>query len=103
MNWMKVAMTVDDIKFCKHMSLQDEFEKAFMLTMAPQDAAMFQNDSSFGEYGYYFSPGAAAIFSVQLEIWNAIKCESPPSEETSLLVGHSDARDILLEKKVTAD
>ena len=95
MSWMRVLLTRDDVNAGKHIRLQDAFEQVFLTTVAPKEAAMFENDPSVDEYGYYFSPEAAEIFAATLDEFNASQCDAPPRAGTSLLVGHSDAWDLL--------
>ena len=95
MSWKRVLLTRDDINAGKHIRLQDAFEQAFLAAVAPKDAAMFENDPNHDEYGYYFSPAAADIFGVTLAAFNASESHAPPLADTSLLVGHADAWDML--------
>ncbi len=96
MIWKCVMLTRDDINAGKHTRLQDAFEQAMLTTGAPKAAAMFQNDPTYDEHGYYFSPGAVEIFSSTLGAYDAIECSSPPRAGTSLLVGDLvDAWDLL--------
>ena len=95
MRWMSVMLTRDDIRAGKHTRLQNDFEKALLKTAAPKAAAMFVNDLSYYESGYYFSPGAVEIFAATLETFNARECGTPPRTGTSLLIGYSDAWDML--------
>ncbi len=95
MGWMKIKMTVKDVMTGRHIDLQDAFTEVFMATMAPMEAAVFVNSPTLDDYDMYFSPGAAAIFGLQLEAYDATKSVVPPQEDTSLLVGHADAWDML--------
>ncbi len=91
MNWKLVTLNRDDINSSRHVSLQEAFENVFMAASAPMAAAMFENDPSHDEYGYYFSPRAVAIFGIDLDANSAEPCLPPPRTNTSLLVGHADA------------
>ena len=95
MSWMCVMLNRDDIRAGKHIRLQNDFEQVILKTLAPKAAAMFEYDPSYYEFGYYFSPGAVEIFAATLETFNARECGTPPRTGTSLLVGHSDAWDML--------
>ncbi len=87
MSWMRVLLNRDDINAGKHIRLQDAFEQAMLTTGAPKAAAMFQNNPSDDEYGFYFTPDAAEIFSAALETFDASECDAPPRAGTSLMVG----------------
>lgn len=88
-------MSTNDILANRHAQLQDAFEKMFMDTVAPEDAAMFENAPSPDEHCFYFSPGAVTIFGPILKSYGATECEAPPRGGTSLLVGHAGAWDML--------
>ena len=87
MSWKRVLLTRDDITAGKHIRLQNAFEQAFLTAAGPKGAAMFENDPSHDEYGYYFSPGAVEIFSPTLGAFDASECGAPPRAGTSLMVG----------------
>ena len=96
MSWKRVLLTRDDINAGKHIRLQDAFQQAFLAAGGPRAAAMFQNDPSDDEYGYYFSPEAVGIFSPTLGAFDASECGAPPRAETSLLFGEEGTWDLLL-------
>jgi|SaaInlStandDraft_2_1057019.scaffolds.fasta_scaffold384648_1 hypothetical protein len=96
MTWMRVVIGVDDLAAKKATHLQDEFETEFANLAGPKGAAMFENSPSCNEHVFYFSPDAAAIFSLLLKVYDAAECKSPPTEGTTLLVGNSDASEALL-------
>ncbi len=95
MSWMRVMLTRDDINAGKHIRLQDAFEQVFLAAGRPKAAAMFQNDPSDDEYGYYFSPEAARIFAATLGEFKASECDAPPRAKTSLLFGEEGTWDLL--------
>jgi hypothetical protein len=95
MSWKRVLLTRDDINAGKHIRLQDDFEQAFLAAGGPKAAAMFQNDPSDDEYGFYFTPAAVEIFSAALGTLNATECDAPPRAKTSLLFGEEGTWDLL--------
>ena len=95
MRWKRVLLTRDDINAGKHIRLQDAFEQAFLAAGGPKAAAMFQNDPSDDEYGFYFTPAAVEIFSVALGTFTATECDAPPRAKTSLLFGEEETWDLL--------
>lgn len=95
MNWKKVSISSKDVISGKHVQLQNLYEEVFLATKAPRDAAVFENSPTYDECVYYFSPGAVAIFDSILRAYEAVPCAAPPRAETSLIVGHSDAWDML--------
>ena len=103
MIWMRVMLTRDDILTGEHVRLQNAFEEAFMAAGGPKAAAMFQNDPSDDEYGFYFSPTAVEIFAATLEAFNARECGAPPQNGTSLSFGDLDVWDILSASFIAAE
>ena len=95
MSWMRVLLNRDDINAGKHIRLQDAFQQAFLAAGGPKAAAMFQNDPSDDEYGFYFTPAAVEIFSAALGALNATECDAPPRAKTSLLFGEEGTWDLL--------
>ena len=95
MSWMCVILTRYEIKLEKHIRLQDAFEQAFLAAGGPNAAAMFQNDPSDDEYGFYFTPAAVEIFSAALGTLNATECDAPPRAKTSLLFGEEGTWDLV--------
>ncbi len=95
MSWKRVLLTRDDINAGKHIRLHDAFQQAFLAAGGPRAAAMFQNDPSDDEYGYYFSPEAVEIFSPTLGAFDASECDAPPRAKTSLLFGEEGTWDLL--------
>ncbi len=67
MTWMCVMLTRYEIKLDKHIRLQDTFQQAFLEAGGPKAAAMFQNDPSDDEYGFYFTPGLKATLDPPIE------------------------------------
>jgi hypothetical protein len=88
-------MSSKDVALRKHIRLQDLFERVFVARATPTNAAMFANDPSHKEFGFYFSPEAVRIFDLILETFGAAECDAPPKSETSLLVGHRNAWQML--------
>ncbi len=95
MSWKRVLLTRDDINAGKHIRLQDAFQQTFLAAGGPKAAAMFQNDPSDDEYGYYFTPAAVEIFSAALGTLTATECDAPPHAKTSLLFGEEGTWDLL--------
>ena len=95
MRWKRVLLTRDDINAGKHNRLQDAFGQAFLAAGGPKAAAMFQNDPSDNEYGFYFTPAAVEIFSTALDAFSATESDAPPRAETSLLFGEEETWDLL--------
>ncbi len=103
MSWKRVLLTRNDIKLGKHSRLQDAFQQAFLAARGPKAAAMFQNNPSDDEYGFYFSPAAVEIFAATLEAFNARECGAPPRDGTSLSFGDLDVWDILSASFIAAN
>ena len=103
MRWKRVLLTRDDINAGKDIRLQDAFQQAFLAAGGPKAAAMFQNDPSHDEYGFYFSPAAVEIFAATLEAFNARECGAPPRDGSSLSFGDLDVWDILSASFIAAD
>ena len=95
MSWKRVLLTRDDINAGKHIRLQDAFGQAFLAAGGPKAAAMFQNNPSDDEYGFYFTPAAVEIFAATLGEFDASECDAPPRAETSLLFGEERTWDLL--------
>jgi hypothetical protein len=99
-NWYKVAFPASEIASGgKANALQQAFETFFTQHHAPLNAALFTSrDARVTNYFYYFSPGAADIAKPLIESYGGVPT-SPPilSDDTILLVGHSDARQNLLQ------
>ena len=95
MTWMCVMLTRDEVKLEKHIRLRDAFQQAFLAAGGPKAAAMFQNDSSDDEFGFYFTPAAVEIFSAALGTLTATECDAPPRAKTSLMFGEEGTWDLL--------
>lgn len=79
--------------------MQDAFEALFRIHGAPSNAALFtSHDDRFEKYFFYFSPGAAEIARSLVEGYSGVPCSAPVRDEHTpvLLVGHPDAREVLL-------
>ncbi len=74
----KITMPcVESGVFGQGKGVQDAFAKIFLAANAPRNAAMFRRRSDDLEtYDYYFSPDAAAIASILLEINGAVRCQA---------------------------
>ena len=97
MTWEKVTLTATQIAEQKAlMNIQDRFEQLFIAAGGPKEMALF------GDKGYekdtisvYFSPGCRTICEALIALHKAEACEAPAKEDVALLVGHSDAWDLL--------
>lgn len=88
--WRKIEIGVHSGTAVVWKSIQDSFEAAFIVTGAPERAAMYFSSEPGGPVTLYFSPGASAIFSGG--DWGAQPCARP--RWAGLLVGHDSARDL---------
>jgi hypothetical protein len=99
MAWYKVSLSHEDIAAGKQMELKTAFIEVFKAHDVPRNAAMLQSrDSSIHEY--YFSPGAASIFLLNIASYSGIECPAPARADVKLLVGHSGAEDIAFAKAI---
>jgi hypothetical protein len=96
--WYKVMFPASETGVGgKAVSMQDVFEKLFITNAAPADAAVFTNhDESFDNHYYYFSPGAARIAYGLIQAYSGNECSAPLRGEVNLVVGHSQAPELLL-------
>jgi hypothetical protein len=96
MSWKMVKMSDADVSRQQPYRLQTQFSAVFTTALAPKDAAMFGNKNpKQDDHIFYFSPKAAEIFSLLLAAFSPVDCAAPLRESVSLLVGHSDAFDML--------
>jgi len=93
MSWYKVVMTSQDISAQRDSQLVEAFKQVFIGSKFPQDAALFSNDSHYGEdLIYYFSPGAVRIGASLIQLHSGIPCEEPPRDSLFIL-GHESFRE----------
>jgi hypothetical protein len=90
MSWMKVTMSHKVANAGGHKRVMDAFDAALMAAGNPENAALFSNRPTEKDCVFYFSPGAVNIFSSQLVLMDAEKCEAPPSVGTISLIGNGD-------------
>jgi hypothetical protein len=92
--WQMVTIDRDGDETNQWQRLQDSFEKVFLASGGPHNAAMYSDrERDLSKTTLYFSPGAVAIFGTTLTLHDGQRCERPSSDDVSLLVGHDDARD----------
>lgn len=97
MSWYMVSLTSADISTHKDVKMQEAFEALFMANRAPADAAMFGASTPGNpNVDFYFSPGGAALASSLIASYGGTSC-SRPTVPVSLLVGHADASERLLQ------
>ena len=90
-SWYAITFSRDDILAHKHITVQREFERLFMLSRAGKDAAMFSNVDPTEDTRYYLSPKATRFSMDLIKGWSGQPCEPPNPADLVLLVGHSDA------------
>jgi hypothetical protein len=93
--WMKITMPKAQADSGGYSQMQIAFDAAFMAAGGPRSAALFSNSLLASDCVFYFSPGAAAIFSAQLALMGAQACERPSPEGLISLVGNGDSFDLL--------
>jgi len=93
MSWKRVTLTNQDIMASKHMRLQDEFAKIFMLKGAPAAAVMYGAMKVRDRGNYYFTPAAAAFAGNLLHSYGAVDCEEPDVRSLATLVKNSTGGD----------
>ena len=75
--------------------LQDVFDTAWTLAGTPKSAALFLREPEKSEPEYYLSPGAGPFFGGVIKMREGQLCSAPPRSGTILLVGHTEAFDML--------
>jgi hypothetical protein len=89
MPWKKVTLTREEIMASKHMRLQEEFTKIFMLKGAPAAAAMYCTMGQRDRGNYYFTPAAATLARNLLRSFRAVDCAAPDVRSLAVLVKNS--------------
>ena len=90
MGWMCITLSSADLDAGRDKQIFDAFDAAFTKAGAPETTAMFERQPTPDECVYYFSPGAADIFSESLAPFGAKECEAPPRAGSSLSIGSGD-------------
>jgi hypothetical protein len=96
--WYKVTLPLEETGTGgKAALLQKSFEVVFVAHKGPEDAALFtDHDERFYNHFYYFTPSAAEIAKTVVNQFRGVACPAPHLHDgMALLVGHSDARDLL--------
>lgn len=91
MKWVKIHLTLDQVKNGVHVGTQNEFAARWRAERAPKDAAMF--DSAPLELAgktLYFSPGSIRFLQDIIDGYAGAEIERPDVTEVALLVGHAD-------------
>lgn len=97
MTWFKVDLKNEDVLNGKVFSIQNEYEKIFMLNSAPKEAAIFASRYPNKENitTIYFSPEAARISKAILTLYKFQACDKPNKDEVALLIGNTTDWDLL--------
>ncbi|WP_119768997.1 hypothetical protein [Noviherbaspirillum saxi] len=92
MLWFTVELSDEAIQCNEHVRLQENFERAWGLSGAPEEAAMYSGLGDGNTNKLYFSPGTESFFRHVLDACGAKPCDPPTVDEAGLLVGHDSAR-----------
>ena len=102
MKWYKVKMSADEVTAKGIVKLQDKFMKLFLGARKQEDMALFSSlslrseDAEDGGVEIYFSPGSVSYAKELIDSYNGQPCEKPTKGKVGLLVGVSNAIDLLL-------
>lgn len=99
-SWYKVTVPFREATAAgKGRSLEESFQAVFMASGVPEDAALFGDRSDdFEHYFYYFSPVAATLAKILVELYEGVACSPPTGERLALLVGNGDPIKKLLQR-----
>ena len=98
MSWQKIVLSAPSVSKAEHVQIQSAFENVFMGAGGSKDMALFSSNVGTGGEEFltlYFSPAAAPYVSSLSGNHTVTTCDCPDKENVSLLVGDSDAWDLL--------
>jgi len=95
MGWRRVIISAQQRAKGVDQDLKVNFEISFIAAGVPEGAAMFGKPAGAGE-AFYFSPEASRIFGGELDAALAADCELPLEPDLDVVVGHPQARTLLL-------
>ncbi len=96
MSWYKVTLTAQQSAEGVMGEIQDLFLELFTVARGPQNMALFAERQPAQDSVLYFSPGSYQYVSILISRYSGSTCEAPDRSDVVLLVGHENAKGLLL-------
>jgi hypothetical protein len=105
MSWYSIVLSTSRVAEGELDTLQRDFASLFLAAGSPKEMALFSGKFSREGSILYLSPGSQPYASDLISAYGGVPCEKPPppdfdasvspAEMTALLVGRTDAWDLL--------